>query len=244
MRLWDRTWMQIEEYLENDDRVVVPLGSTEQHAYLSLGVDAILCERGSVEAAEAEGVPVLPVLPFGLTPAFTAYPGTISLRISTYMALVSDVLDALYAQGFRRIVLVNGHGGNAPAGQLAQEWGAAHPDAEVVFHGWFTDPEVWGLATSIADAGHASWVENFPAVRVEGVEIPAGGKPLVPAAVMTAAPDAVREHLGDGSGGGPYQLEQAKADAVWAAAVGRLRDRLRSGWGAHRTASVQPSGRA
>jgi creatinine amidohydrolase/Fe(II)-dependent formamide hydrolase-like protein len=71
MRLWDATWMQIEQYLERDDRVLVPLGSTEQHGYLSLGVDALICERGAIEAAEPEGVPVLPVMPFGLTPGFT-----------------------------------------------------------------------------------------------------------------------------------------------------------------------------
>lgn len=231
MRLWDRTWMQIEEYLGRDDRVIVPLGSTEQHGYLSLGVDAILCELGAIEATEEEGVPVLPVLPFGLTPTFTAFPGTLSLRVSTYLALVGDVLDGLYAQGFRRIVLLNGHGGNVPAAQLGQEWAATRPDAEVMFHGWFTDPAVWSLATSIAEAGHASWVENFPAVRVEGVEIPAGGKPLVgPDAMRTATPERVRELMADGSGGGPYQLEPEQADQVWDAAVTLLRERLRSGW--------------
>ena len=61
MRMHDCTWMQIEEYLRADDRIVLPLGSTEQHAYLSLGVDAILSERVAVEAAEPLGVPVLPV---------------------------------------------------------------------------------------------------------------------------------------------------------------------------------------
>ena len=66
MRMHDCTWMQIEEYLRSDDRVVLPLGSTEQHAYLSLGVDAILSERVSVEAAEPLGVAVLPAPP---TPA-------------------------------------------------------------------------------------------------------------------------------------------------------------------------------
>ena len=61
MRVHDMNWMQVEEYLRSDDRVVLPLGSTEQHGYLSLGVDVILSERVSVEAAEPLGVPVLPV---------------------------------------------------------------------------------------------------------------------------------------------------------------------------------------
>ncbi len=231
MRLWDSTWGQVEEYLVRDDRVVVPLGSTEQHAHLSLGTDAILCELGALEAADREGVPVLPVLPFGLTPTFSAYPGTISLRMATYIALLRDVLDALYAQGFRRIVLLSGHGGNAPAAQLGQEWGADHPDAEVMFHGWYTDPAVWSLATGLAEAGHASWVENFPAVRVEGVEVPAGRAPLVPpGALRTASPARVRELLGDGSGGGAHELPPENAEKVREAAVGLLRERLATGW--------------
>ena len=80
MRMHDCTWMQIEEYLRGDDRIVLPLGSTEQHAHLSLGVDAILSERVSVEAAEPLGVAVLPALPYGLTPYFAAYPGSPTLR--------------------------------------------------------------------------------------------------------------------------------------------------------------------
>src|SRR5436309_10120295 len=66
--------MQLETYLMKDDRIVLPVGSTEQHAYLSLETDNILAERASVEAAEPLGVPVLPVLAYGVT-GFTAYPG-------------------------------------------------------------------------------------------------------------------------------------------------------------------------
>src|SRR3954449_4310915 len=56
--------MQVEEYLTRDDRVVLPVGSTEQHGYLSLETDNILAERVSAEAAEPLGVLVLPVLPY------------------------------------------------------------------------------------------------------------------------------------------------------------------------------------
>ena len=83
MRIGDLNWMQVEEYLARDDRVVLPIGSTEQHGYLSLATDAILAERVSVEAADQLGVPVMPTLPFGIAPGFTAYPGTVSLRLET-----------------------------------------------------------------------------------------------------------------------------------------------------------------
>ena len=68
MRVYDMNWMAVEDYLRRDDRIALPLGSTEQHGYLSLGVDAILSERVAVDAAEPLGVPVLPALPYGLTP--------------------------------------------------------------------------------------------------------------------------------------------------------------------------------
>ena len=128
MRVAEMSWMDVETYLARDDRCVVPLGSTEQHAQLSLSVDSILSERVAIEAAEPLGVPVFPGLAYGLTPYFTAFPGTVSLRLSTYLALIEDVLDNLARAGFRRILLCNGHGGNAPASAYAIEWMARTPD--------------------------------------------------------------------------------------------------------------------
>ena len=72
MRLTNLNWMMLEAYLAKDDRAVVPLGSTEQHAYLSLCVDNTLSERVAVEAAEPLGAPVFLVLAYGLTP--TSWP--------------------------------------------------------------------------------------------------------------------------------------------------------------------------
>ncbi len=83
MRVADSHWMRIEEYLRHDDRAVLPLGCTEQHAYLSLATDSLLAERVAVEAAEPLGVPVFPALAYGFTPSFTAYPGTVTLRLAT-----------------------------------------------------------------------------------------------------------------------------------------------------------------
>jgi creatinine amidohydrolase len=198
---------------------------------LSLGTDAILCELAAAAAAAPLGVPVLPALPFGLTPAFTAYPGTINLREATYLALVRDVIDSLLDQGFRRILLVNGHGGNVPAGNLAQEWAGEHPDCQVLFHGWLIDPAIWSLAAGIAEVSHASWVENFPVVRLPGVDVPSEPKPIVDLGrLRSAGPDETRALMGDGPGGGPYQLPDEDTERVWAAAVELLREKLRSGW--------------
>ena len=115
MRISEMNWMMVEEYLGRDDRAVLPLGCTEQHAYLSLSTDSILAERLAVEAAEPLGVPVFPVLAYGITPYFRAFPGTITLRVETYMSVVRDILDAMAEQGFKRMLIVNGHGGNIAA---------------------------------------------------------------------------------------------------------------------------------
>src|SRR3712207_1449600 len=103
--------MQLEAHLERDDRIVLPVASTEQHGYLSLATDCILAERVSVEAAEPLGVPVLPVLAYGVTPGFAAWPGSPSLSKETFVTVVRELLESLRGQGFRRILIVNGHGG-------------------------------------------------------------------------------------------------------------------------------------
>src|SRR5215470_17372358 len=124
MRIADMNWSQVEEYLARDDRAVLPLGCTEQHAYLSLATDSILAERVAAEAAEPLGVVVFPVLAYGITPYFMAYPGTVSLRTETYVEVLRDMLESVATHGFRRILIVNGHGGNSPAMKPAAEWAA------------------------------------------------------------------------------------------------------------------------
>ena len=62
MKISEMNWSQVEDYLKHDDRAILPLGSTEQHGFLSLSVDSILAERVSLEAAEPAGVPVFPVV--------------------------------------------------------------------------------------------------------------------------------------------------------------------------------------
>ena len=103
MKIGDLNWMQVEQKLRQDGRAVVPVGSTEQHGYLRLTVDAILAERVACEAAEPLGVPVFPVLNYGITPYFLRYPGSISLRLDTYQRIVADILESLAGTGFTQI---------------------------------------------------------------------------------------------------------------------------------------------
>jgi creatinine amidohydrolase len=233
MRITDMNWMQVEAYLKTDDRCIVPLGSTEQHAYLSLSVDSLLAERVALEAAEPLGIPVFPVLHYGVAPYFRAYPGTITLKVQTYIQIVQDILESLRDTGFKRILIVNGHGGNRPAGALAQEWALAQQDVRVKFHNWWNAPKTWAKVGAIHPVGtHASWMENFPWTRLAGVAMPEAEKPkldLTRLDVLNIA--GQREFLQDGNFGGPYQMPDEDMMALWAVAVDETRALLTDNWG-------------
>ena len=92
MKISEMNWMDVEAAVVRDPRCIVPIGSTEQHAQLSLCVDCILAEKVSLDAAEPLDIPVFPVMPYGLAPYFSAYPGTITLRVETLLAVMRDVL--------------------------------------------------------------------------------------------------------------------------------------------------------
>ena len=232
MRITDMNWMQVEEYLKQDDRAVLPLGSTEQHAYLSLGVDSILASRVAEDAAAPLGIPVFPVVSYGLTPYFQSYPGTVTLRIETYIRLVRDILDSLYHSGFRRILIVNGHGGNSPSDGLVTEWMADHPGTKVKFHNWWNAPATWAKVQEIDAVGsHASWMENFPWTRLAGVAMPDVQK-VVPDRPGKArlVGDEMRAFYGDGNYGGYYQRADDEMLALWAVAVAETQALLTEGW--------------
>ena len=226
------TWMDVEAAAARDPRCVLPIGSTEQHAHLSLAVDSILAERVSVEAADPLGIPVFPVMPFGIAPYFADFPGTVSLRVETLLAVMRDVLASVRRSGFRQVLIVSGHGGNAPVGALAQDLMAEWGDVSIRFHEWWKAPRTWARVQAIDPSGsHANWMENFPWTRLAGSPSPPGAKPPVDLAALRAAPPAmVRRMLDDGAFGGPWQRPDAEMLALWSEGVAETRAALAGPW--------------
>ena len=232
MRIAEMNWMQVEQHVKQDRRAVLPIGSTEQHAQLSLCVDVILSERVAVEAAEPLRIPVFPVINYGFTPSFVDYPGTITLRLSTLCALMCDVLDGMVRSGFRQIVIVNGHGGNGPAHGAILEWLDRNRGVQVKWHNWYNAPRTLAKVKEIDPvASHASWMENFSWTRVAGAQQPSEPKPMVDLdRFQRLDPGAKKILIGDGNFGGRYQRPDAEMAAMWEVAVTETRTVLASDW--------------
>ncbi|MFQ5457664.1 MAG: creatininase family protein, partial [Myxococcota bacterium] len=93
--------------------VVIPVGSTEQHGPNGLcGTDFITADGIARAAAEKAGVLVSPPVAYGMATHHMSFPGTVTLRPSTLIALVHDLVSSLHRHGFRAFYFVNGHGGN------------------------------------------------------------------------------------------------------------------------------------
>jgi creatinine amidohydrolase len=232
MKVADMNWRDVEMSAARDPRCILPIGSTEQHAQLSLCVDSILAEKVSVDAAAPLDIPVFPVMPFGLAPYFNAYPGTICLQVETLMAVMRDVIASVRRSGFRQILIVNGHGGNNPVGALAQELMSDYGDVSIKFHNWWNAPKTWAQIQYTDTSGsHANWMENFPWTRLEHATAPEGEKPRVDMKQMKASPPALaREMLGDGSFGGPWQRPDNEMQAIWDIGVAETRVALEGPW--------------
>lgn len=121
--LCEMSWAEAKEYFSNNDLVMVPVGSTEQHGPANpLGTDFLLAEAIALETAKRTGVLCLPSVPFGVSSHHKQFWGTIFISSSTFKAYVREACLSLCYYGVRKIVIVNGHGGNlAVLKELARE---------------------------------------------------------------------------------------------------------------------------
>jgi len=217
MRLDDLNWMDVEKYLKRDDRLILVLGSTEQHGYLSLTTDVKIPLALADAASQKTGVLVAPPLNFGVAPYFLTYPGTITLRLSTFLDAVEDIVRSVYGYGFRRLLVLNGHGGNDPARGRLTELANALPDLNVAFYAWWTAHSVQEVALQHnLKPSHANWLEAFAFTQV--CELPKGEE-ASPAYKGLPNASQSRQLYGDGSFGGPYSASPAIMDELFSAAL-------------------------
>jgi len=111
--LHHKSWVTVSEELEESDTVIVPLGSMEAHgAHKPVGCCYFLAEAASRDVAERTGVPVTPVIPFGTSPPYKHFPGTITVSMETLSRYVYEASESLVKAGFKKIIFFSAHGGN------------------------------------------------------------------------------------------------------------------------------------
>jgi creatinine amidohydrolase len=168
------TWTEVEEYLRRDNRIILPLGATEEHGpHLGLGTDFIEAEAIAHLTSEASGVIVAPTLNYGMSQAMMGFPGTISFSPKTLMAVIEDILNSLHHHGFQRILIVNGHGGNTAAIENSVQ---TMSGISVKLFEWWKDVETNHVVVEtmgIQAGSHASFAETalMLAIRPSAVKM-------------------------------------------------------------------------
>lgn len=122
MRLDLSTWMEVENYLQDRQTIIIPTGSNEQHGPMGvIGTDALCAQTIARAAGEKASVLVAPTLAYTPAPFNMAFPGTVSVSAGTFEKLVTEIVEGLMSQGFRKYYFLNGHGANiAPLKQVTQ----------------------------------------------------------------------------------------------------------------------------
>lgn len=172
------TWPEINEAIEAQKVVVVPVGSIEQHGpHLPLDVD-VVCPTGIAQAAAGlmpDDVLIMPPLIHGYTAHVMDFPGTVNIHWEHFINYVLDVGKSLAYHGFKKIILLNGHGSNVPNLDLVGRRLNLETDAECIAASWWkllaVDPEFmpnWRESRFPGGCAHAGELETSVYMYLDG----------------------------------------------------------------------------
>lgn len=200
MRLDLCSWLEVEEYLERSRTIILPVGSTEQHGPMGLiGTDALCAQIIARHAGERTSTLVAPTLALTPAPFNTAFPGTLSVSVATFKAMVSEIVSCLHGQGFQRFYFLNGHGANLePIGQVAGETEVVE-SLDIRIRSWWDFEAVGKLRKDL----YGDW-EGMHATPSE-VAITQATHRVLPPGAASAPPlklsaEYIRNHAGDRHG--------------------------------------------
>ena len=134
------TGVSVESVIASADFAVLPIGSVEWHGpHLPLGTDTLLAEGFAVALAAGDWNAVLyPTIAFTASPGQTrSYPGTVGIRPETMVEYFTQVLEAILASGFSRVLILNAHDANMSTMRTAMEWVSGRTTASLLLANWF-----------------------------------------------------------------------------------------------------------
>lgn len=223
-------WMEFRELVPGRvETVLVPTGTLEAHGVLNNGADNTAPLALSRAIAPGVNALIAPPIPYGVTGALDGYPGTFQISEQAYRLFVTDVLTGLARNGFKNIILINGHGGpqTAVLNDVAEKVGRSERVRTLVTNWWVVCSDIT-LKIFGEDGGHAGWNEtafvqavDSSLVRRErydkGLELP---RP--PAGAWSAFPFPTPIILYQ-PGQGSVRFEEDRARAYHAAVVDQMR---------------------
>jgi len=160
--LQENKWMDIKEYLKKDDRIIIPIGSIEQHGkHLPLGTDSFVAIKLAEEAAKKANILTTPPIWFGWSPHHLVLPGSVSIDPRTLSDLLYDIIKSLNEHGFKKFVVINGHRlVNIPWMQISAERCQRELGVKVViFDPAYMEKEIIG-ELGFGEVGHAEEIET------------------------------------------------------------------------------------
>lgn len=173
------TWPELDEAISLAKVIILPVGSTEQHGHhLPQDVDTKLASSVAYEAARRapEQVLVLPPVSYGYTHHVMDFPGTINIEPSTFVRYLLDITRSVAYHGFKRIIIINGHGSNHPLVEQAGRQTNLQTDALCLTLSWWNlISDYWNeeVRTSVIPGGcaHACELETSMYLHVDGESV-------------------------------------------------------------------------
>jgi len=162
MRINDLTWEQFRDRVPAlCDLAIVPVGTIEAHGAIPLGTDTIIPEALAADLAPLWGALIAPPVAYGVTNSLLPYPGSTTVSSATFRAYLFEAAAGLVDAGFRRIVLLNGHGGQSAdvAEVVARLWNEKQAYAVAVEWWGFAEAASASIYPGVA-SGHAGVEET------------------------------------------------------------------------------------
>lgn len=160
--LHELTYEEARDYFSKRDLVILPVGSVEQHGPANpLGTDMLIAEALAREAASRSGMLALPPIPVGISFHHMAFPGTLTVSERALENYVIDLIRSLSKWGVRKVLIVNGHGGNLPTLQIVARKAREELGIKVYIYQWWTSSsKVLEELFAPDERGHAAAAET------------------------------------------------------------------------------------